>query len=105
MIGLPIMYLIIFIENISLIIKAYKKRKISSWVFLFIIEVVMIFIAINSKDYFDNLPTGNGFMAGLSHVGEYFASIGALYLYISELIVSFLAMIIMIGTKENNDNS
>ncbi len=103
MIGLPIMYLIIFVENIILLKKAVKSKKNRNWILLLLIEAVMIFVAKDSIDYFDNIPTGGGFMSGLQLFGEVEISKLALFLYCGELIISFFALIIAQAEKDTNN--
>lgn len=104
MIGLPIMYIIIFVENIILLKKAVKSKKILNWIIIFIIEAIMIFVAIDNTHFFETLPTGNVFMGGLNYIGDYIISIAASFLFSGELLVSLL-IIILVKVKKNNDNN
>ena len=88
-----IVYVAIFVLQIVLLVSAIRKKEISLWIFLFLLEVIPTIIAFILMKYFDSLP-GYGFMPGLTYFGEVISSLGATILYAIMLFISLCALVI-----------
>lgn len=90
-----LMLIIYVIVLIYLIIKFYKcLKKQAKWNILFIVELILIFISWILMMYYDNLP-GEGFMPGLSYLGEYLVNFGALIIYSIVLFITIFTKLIL----------
>ncbi|MBR4110909.1 MAG: hypothetical protein IKK43_04410 [Clostridia bacterium] len=100
-----ILYLVIFIGQIVLLVKAIKKKETKSWVKVFLLETFSIIISITLWQYYENLP-GYGFMPGLSYLGEVLFSFGSAILSVIVLLITICAKIIIyIKSKKNNNKN
>ena len=77
---LLIMYLLLFVLHIFLQVQAIRKDSKKLWLTLFLVELVSTLAANRIQNYFDNLP-GDGFMPGLTYLGEVVFSLLASMLY------------------------
>lgn len=99
---LMIVFIVIWVYQILLLIKATKKRQTERWILLVIFEAVCGIFARIMIRYFDSLmPTG--FMPGMVYFPHTILSIGALFLYLIMLvitIVSWITVSIMYRSKD-----
>lgn len=91
---LLILYLVVFIVQIILLVKAIKKKENKKWIKVFVLEVFSIIISIILLFYYESLP-GYGFMPGLSYLGEILLSFGVAILYSVMLFITICAKIII----------
>ncbi|MBO5180242.1 MAG: hypothetical protein J6B87_07865 [Clostridia bacterium] len=89
-----ILYLVIFIGQIVLLVKAIKKKETKSWIKVFLLETFSIIISITLWQYYENLP-GYGFMPGLSYLGEVLFSFASTILSVVMLLITICAKIII----------
>lgn len=101
-----IFYLVIFIIQIILLVKAIKKKETKSWVKVFLLEVFSIIISITLWQYYEILP-GYGFMPGLSYLGEVLFSFVSTILSAIMLFITICTKIIIYirSKKSNNENT
>ena len=98
-----ILYLVIFIVQIILLVKAIKKKETKSWVKVFLLEIFSIILSIVLWQYYENLPK-HGFMAGLSYFLEIISSLGSTILSAIMLFITICTKIIIyIKNRNNND--
>lgn len=101
-----ILYLVIFIGQIVLLVKAIKKKETKSWIKVFLLEVFSIIISITLWQYYEILP-GYGFMPGLSYLDEVLFSFGNTILSAIMLFITICTKIIIYikSKKSNNENT
>ncbi len=95
-----ITYILIFLLQIVLLVKAVRSKSKKLWVVLFLIELVSMLAAIGLKEYYDKLP-GYGFMPGLTYIGEVLFSFGASVLYGVFFLGSACVFIVKEEKKKN----
>ena len=93
---LSLVYIVIFVLQIILLVKAFRSKNKKIWVALLVLELVSTFVAIGCKEYYNSLP-GYGFMPGLTYMGEVLFSFFASILYGANFLVSAC---IFIATEE-----
>lgn len=91
---LLILYLIVFIIQIILLVKAIKRQETKNWIKVLVLEIIFILISIILLCYYNSLP-GYGIMPGLSYLGEILFSFGAAILYFVMLVITICAKIII----------
>lgn len=92
-------YILIFVVQIVLLVKAIRRNSKRRWIVLFAIELVPMLAAIVLKEYYNSLP-GYGFMPGLSYLGEVLSSFLASVLYGVLLLVSISIFLIIEEKKK-----
>lgn len=84
---LLITYIVILILQIILLVISIRKKTKKFWRTLFSIELISMLIAIGLMIYYNSLP-GEGFMPGLTYLGEMLFSFGAAILYGISFLIS-----------------
>ena len=94
---LLIIYIAILIFLIVNFVQCLKNK--SKWSRLFIFEAISTIVSAILLIYYDNLP-GNGFMPGLTYIGEVLFSFGAMVLYSVMLSITLIMKLTMYLLKK-----
>ncbi|MGM9877910.1 MAG: hypothetical protein ACI33S_04590 [Bacilli bacterium] len=96
-----IIYILIFIFLIFNFVRCLKNK--SKWIKLFIYEIIIIILSLVLFIYYNYLP-GNGFMPGLTYLGETLISFLAMMLYIIIFVVTLVVKLakFLLDKKHNS---
>lgn len=102
---LLILYIVLAAAMLALLVYAAMGKKRTRWIVLFSSEAVMILISFLLTIYYNNKPVGDVIFPGLEYFAECIFSMGAVIIYVSELLLSLicLAVIVVIRRKGRNN--
>jgi hypothetical protein len=93
------MYLLVFILQIVLQVKAIRKGLKKLWISLVLLELISMLAANRIQAYYDSLP-GYGIMPGFSYMGEVLLSFFASVLYGACFLISSCIFIVLEEKKK-----
>ena len=98
---LLVMYFLILVSQITLLTFSIRKKTKKLWIGTFVSEIISAIIAFVLMWYYNSLP-GYGFMPGLSYFGEVLFSMGASFLYVIMLVISFVVFLFVQKLQRKN---
>ncbi len=96
-----VLFLVIWIYQIMLLIKAYGMKHNERWILLSVFEVAACIFARVLINYYDSLD-GAGFMPGMTYFPHAILSIGALFLYLIMLVITLVSWLVISIIKRKN---